>query len=358
MRAMILAAGYGERMRPLTLTLPKPALPVLGRPMILQILSRLARDGVTHAAMNLHHLPERVRALVGDGSAAGIESLEFSFEPEILGTGGGIRKAAGHLRGDGTILVRNADFLADIELREALASHRASGRLATLVLIPHRPGYSPVHVSGDGRVAAIGGEAPAEAVGSFLFTGCHLIEEEVLDRIPAEGPSDIVRHVYRDLIRERRVGYVLHSGFWWEFGAPRDYLEGCLRLLRTSQAVRAAVGGTDPVRRIEGAWVAVGPGVEIALGSATLRGGIGLGLATHVSDGAILEDTIVMQEAWIGPGVSLKRAVVAPGTEVPADFRVENAMLCPDPGEGVPLPEGTTRVAGLAVRPFDDRERR
>lgn len=350
MRAMILAAGYGERMRPLTHTVPKPTVPVLGRPMILQILSRLVRDGVTHAAMNLHHLPERVRAVVGDGSAVGIESIRFTFEPEILGTGGGIRNAAPHLRGDGTVLVRNADFLADIDVRSALASHRASGRLATLVLIPRRPGYTPVHVATDGRVVAIGGEERGEGSASYVFTGCHFLEEAVLDRIPTEGPSDIIRDVYLALMRDGALGYVLHPGFWWEFGSPGEYLAGSLRLLRSSQALRAAVGGTDPVRRIGSGRLAVGPGVELE--PATLRGGVALGLATHVSEGATLEDTIVMPEAWIGPRVSLTRAVVAPGTEIPADFRAEDALICPDPGEAIPLPDSAERVEGLVVRPL------
>jgi len=113
MKAMLLAAGLGKRMLPLTRVLPKPAIPVLGRPIAAQILRRLAGGGVTHAVVNLHHKSERLRSVLADGADLGLKGLHYSDEETILGTGGGIGNVASELRGDGDFLVHNADFLSD-----------------------------------------------------------------------------------------------------------------------------------------------------------------------------------------------------------------------------------------------------
>lgn len=356
MKAMVLAAGRGERMLPLTLTTPKPALTVLGRPLALQVLMSLAEAGVDRAVMNLHHLPDALQELLGDGTAAGLQALDYSHEETIQGTGGGLRLAAPLLRGDGTVVVRNSDFLADVDLDAALEAHRASGRPATLVLAPHRPGYSVVETGADGAVLSLAGvpkSDPGKVRGRFLFTGLHLIEEEVLDRIPRAGPSDIVRHVYRDLATRGGLHGFVHEGFWWEFGTPQEYLEGSLRLLALTPAARRRVAVTDTVHVMGSSRVAVGPGVDIHAAGLELRGGVALGFASLIAEGATLEDTVVMPEAWIGPGTTLRRVIVGPGTEIPAGFHLENAVVCHDPGPEVALPPRTDRHDGLVVRHFE-----
>ena len=162
MKAMFLAAGYGERMLPITRVVPKPLIPVLGRPLAPQILSRLAAEGIDEAVVNLHHLAKPVRDAFGDGSALGLRALHFSLEEErLLGTGGGLAHAAARFKGTGTILVRNSDFLADIALSKVIASHARSGCPATVVLVPHRAGYTPVAIDDRRRVVVgefVGGE--------------------------------------------------------------------------------------------------------------------------------------------------------------------------------------------------------
>ncbi len=352
---MVLAAGLGERMRPLTLHVPKPALPVLGRPMILQVLSSLAEQGITRTVVNLHHLPEAIRALVGDGSSCGLEVV-YSMEPSILGTGGGVRQAAPHLRGKGTLVVRNGDFLADVDLGAALRCHRASGKPATLVLARHRPPYTAVEVGDGGAILSFGGvppAAPGSVRGRYLFTGMHVIEESVLDRIPGGGPSDIVRHVYRDLASRGELNAYVHPGFWWEFGTPGEFLEGSLRLLRLDAPTRRAVAITDSVREIGACRVALGAGADLHAAGLDLRGGVALGYAALVAEGVSLEDTIVMPESWIGPGARLRRVLVGRGTEIPAGFAAEGAMVCPYSGGDEPLPDGIERSEGLLIRRFE-----
>jgi len=354
MKAMLLAAGVGRRLYPLTIDRPKPTIPVLGRPMAIQILQRLAAAGIEQAVVNLHHHPERLRALLGEGESA-LPDIAFSLEETILGTGGGLRHAAPRLRGgDGTIVVHNCDFLSDIDIAAAARAHRESGLPATLVLAPQRPGYSVIEVDRRGRILSLAGEPHAEPVrvaGRHLFTGCHFIQAELLDRIPP-GPSDIVRDLYRDLAREGRLGSYLHEGFWWEFGSPELYLEGSLKLLDLSASERVAVANHDPVQSIDGATVAVGAGVRIDA-EASLSGRVALGLASRVGRDCKIRDSIVMPETWIGPGCRLHRTVVAQGMELPAGFEAEQALICRDPDPRAPLLESTRRVNGLLVYSFD-----
>ena len=354
MKGMVLAAGLGERMLPLTLTVPKPALPVLGRPMILEILRLLALQGVTSVAVNLHHLPERLEQVLLEASSLGVEHLHLSPEEKILGTAGGLRHAARFLRGSGTILVRNADFLADVDVMRAAMAHRASGCVATLVLGPERPGYTVVEVDREGRVLSLGGRPaadPSRVAGRRFFAGLHFIEEEVLDLIPVRGASDIVRDVYRGLASEGRLGSFDHSGEWFDFGSPKDYLDGSLGLLGLSPDTRAAMLETDPVRSIGAATVALGPGADFHHG-VELRGRAAIGFAARVGEGSRIEDSLILEEAWVGPGCRLRRVIVGPGTELPAGFELEDAVVCGDVEPRVELPAHTERRDGLLVRPL------
>jgi mannose-1-phosphate guanylyltransferase len=356
MKAMFLAAGLGERLLPLTRVMPKPLLPVLGRPLASQILTKLAAEGIDEAVINLHHLPQRLRDALGDGEPLGLRALHYSLEErELLGTGGGLAHAARWLKGSGTILVRNSDFVADIPLAKALASHLRSGCPATLVLAPHRAGYTPVELDDRGRVVAFGGrEGKARAMaGRYLFTGYHLIEEPVLDAIPRGRPSDIVREVYMPLAAEGRLNAHVHDGFWWEFGEPLEYLEGSMRLIELAAERRHRLGDFDLVRPIGDALVAVGAGADLHAGGIELSGRIAIGLGVMVGEGAVVRDSVIMPEAWVGPDSTLHRCIVGPATEIPVGFEASHAIVVTDPDPEVPLPSGTLRVNGLLVRRFE-----
>ena len=309
-------------MRPLTRTVPKPALPVLGRPMILLILEQLRRLGIGRAVVNLHHLPQVLPDLVASAPPGRLPEVTWSWEAELLGTGGGIRNAARWLRGEGTILVRNADFLADLDLAAAVAAHRASGLPVTLVLAESRPGYSVLDVAADGHILSLAGIPPVEdrsrVAGRYLFTGIHLVEEEILDQIP-EGTTDIVRETYRPLAAKERLGSYVHRGLWREFGTPREYLDGTLALLAAPAAARAAVAGDAALLLAREGNVVVGPGAEVARDCR-------------------LEDTVVMDGARIGPGADLRRVLVGPGAFLPPGFRAADALVgAGDPPEVLPL---------------------
>ena len=356
MKAMVLAAGLGERMLPLTLTVPKPAIPVLGRPLILEILRRLARHGASSVAVNLHHLPARLRSTLAETPSVGVERLHVSPEERILGTAGGLRHAGRFLRGNGTILVRNSDFLDDVDLLQAAVAHRASGCPATLVLIPSRPGYSVVEVDADGRVLSLAGAPatdPKNVARRSLFTGLQFIEEEVLDLIPSHGASDIVRDVYRRLAAEGRLASYHHTGRWFDFGSPLDFLENSLGLLDLRPEVRDAILETDPIRNVGRATVALGPGADLHNG-VEIRGRSAIGLAALVGEGSVIEDSVILEEAWIGPGSRLRRVIVGPGTEIPAGLDIEGVMICGETDPASILPAHTERREGLLIRPLGE----
>ena len=349
MKAMLLAAGRGERLSPITRILPKPLLPVLGRPLAPWVLTQMSREGIDDAVINLHHLPQSLREALGDGSAFGLRSLRYSLEPrELLGTGGGIVHAASFLRGAGPIVVRNSDFLADIPLADVISFHEASGRAATLVLAPHREGYTRVRTGVGGTVRSFGGDGG----GDFLFTGCQVIDEELIDRLPVDRPSDIVRDLYVELAAEGQIGAYVHEGFWWEFGTPDQYLEGSRTLMELPTETRLEIGDFDPVRMIVGVPAAVGPGVVLHGDGIEVSGFVVAGLGVHVAEEVRLEETIVMPEAWIGPGCRLRRCIVGPGTEIPAGFSAAESLLASDLDRSGPAPAGCERIGGLLVRRF------
>src|SRR5262245_60686053 len=196
MKGMVLAAGLGERMWPLTEERAKPSLPLVNRPIISHVLEQLARNGVDDAVINLHYEPESIRGLIGDGRKVGVR-VHYSEEPVILGTAGGLKKAEPLLRdpGGGTLIMINSDSVSDCDLTAVLKKHRESGALATMVLLPQDPkaSYSTVEMDDRERIVRIAGRpdrASAPGMGRYTFAGIHLLEPEIFDHIPSQGKSE------------------------------------------------------------------------------------------------------------------------------------------------------------------------
>src|SRR5262245_10252299 len=252
MKAMVLAAGLGERMRPLTEGRAKPSLPLVNRPIIIQTLAYLKSHGVDEAVINLHYQPESIRGLVGDGSRIGLR-VHFSEEQAILGTAGGLKKAEAHFRDAGTFVLINSDFATECDLAAAVQTHGQWQAVATLILAPRRGGteYSPVGMDGEGRIISIAGSGREDEGEAFTFTGIHILEPSILESIPAGVRYEINREVYPVLMHNGALirGYV-HSGFWREMGTPRLYLEGALDVL--AQGLDSTL---VPLRKGEGVYI-------------------------------------------------------------------------------------------------------
>jgi len=237
---MVLAAGLGTRLRPLTETLPKPLLPVAGRPLLEWNLLLLKRHGITEVIINLHHLGEQIVRALGDGARLGLR-LAYSHEPTLQGTGGGIKQAAPFLK-DGPFLVLNGDTLSECDLTALIATHRASGAVATLAVRddPEAATWGPVTLDAQGRILQINGSPPLpeprSALPICMFAGIHVMEQSVLDAMPS-GPGSII-DVYGHLLRQGRTLHAYRmSGYWSDIGDPKRYAqaqwdvaEGRLRL--------------------------------------------------------------------------------------------------------------------------------
>lgn len=301
MRAMILAAGLGTRLRPLTDRTPKPALPVVDVPNIVRTIAHLARIGITEIVVNLHHRPEVIRALLGDGAALGV-SIEYSEErPEILGTGGGIRRARG-LLGERTFCVINGDALFAPDLEAAVAAHRSSGAIATMVVRrdPEAERLGAVGIDGDGRVRRlvdVGADRGGLAL--HMFTGVHVLEPEIFALLPESGC--IVRGAYMKLVRDGGpLGACVDPGAFVDLGTPRSYLD-------------ANVGLASGRIRLEG----YGPPAA----------GFHVGEGAIVGEGAaLLGGTVVERGARVGAGVTLERCLVRAGAV--ADEGAADTIFC------------------------------
>lgn len=227
MRAMVLAAGRGERLRPLTDRLPKPLIPLGGKPLIHYTLGFLKQCGVQEVVMNLHHLGDQIQDYVGDGSGWGLRIL-YSWEPQLLGTGGGIQKSAMHLAHD-TFVVINSDILVELDLRDVYRFHCEHRAAVTLVLRrdPEAERYGVIEVDRIHRVRRILGppQDPPSRRTRMMFTGVHILEPAVFSHMPCERSRFSIVDVYQGMLQagERILGYEM-KGFWTDLGTPERYI--------------------------------------------------------------------------------------------------------------------------------------
>lgn len=330
--AMVLCAGLGTRLRPLTDLLPKPAVPLCDVPLVAWTLALLRGAGVRHAVLNTHHLPEEMDAAArAAGRALGM-AVDVSHEPVIAGTGGALREARALLAGADPIVLVNGDVLFDLDLGAALAAHRGSGALATMVLLPMPDGarYATVEVDPAGAVRRIAGAfgPGGPSLTPWHFSGVHVLAAELLVHVPAEPfEADVNRHVYPPLMAGGRIRGQVARGYWNDLGTPsryleatRDVLEGRVPLGRFAGAepLSAAAQPFPGVRAGEGAGIA--PGARVAPPS-YLGPGARLEPGAEVGPGAVVGAGVVVPR-----GAAVVRAAVWPGTVLAAGERVEGVV--------------------------------
>ncbi len=313
---MVLCAGLGTRLRPLTERVAKPAVPVCGVPLVRYNLALLAGAGVTRAVVNVHHLPDAMAAAAsGAASALGLD-LAVSREPVIAGTGGALREARRHLAGADAILLVNGDVLFDVDLRAALAAHRASGALATMLLLPMPEGarYAAVEKDASGAVRRIAGAfgPGGEGLSPWHFSGVHVLSPALLDLVPAAPVElDVNRHVYPPLMAAGAVRGLVVSGYWNDLGTPGRYVKANADVLSGAVPLER-FPGADPFRALRelADRVFVAPNTR-------WEPGVRVTAPALVGDGARVE-----RDAELGPG-----AVVGAGCTVAAGARVRRAIL-------------------------------
>jgi NDP-sugar pyrophosphorylase family protein len=322
MKAMILAAGFGERLWPLTADRTKPALPVLGKPLVGYVAEYLAGFGITNVIVNLHHEPDSVRRALGDGNKFGVH-LEYVYEPEILGTSGALDNARSLLNDD-TFVVINGKLVTDLDLNTALRHHREQNALATLVLKPNaaRERFSIVETR-DGLVTRFAGMPSLTDLNSeppLMFTGIHIMEPRIFDYIPRSIFSDTVVDAYpKAMARGERIVAHVADGLWYELSTLQRYLQISLALLRSED--RDFYTGANP--QID-ANANVSQSVlwdeVIVDAGATVRRAV-LGDRVHIASGERIEDAVVVRADLIAgkkvPAKALKGQVIGDNFVVP-----------------------------------------
>ncbi len=218
MRAMILAAGLGTRLRPLTDTTPKALIEVAGRPLIEYALRFVRSQGIRRVVINLHHLGNQIRARLGDGEAYDVQ-ITYSVEERLLETGGGVKQAQAFLDG-GTFLVVNSDAILDLDLTAVVRAHRRNRAVATLVLRPdpEAADYGLLEIDAVGRLRRLRGKPEAVDAGplsSYMFTGCQILEPRIFDFMPEGQAFSLTRDTYVCLLRAGEPVYgFIHTGPW------------------------------------------------------------------------------------------------------------------------------------------------
>jgi NDP-sugar pyrophosphorylase family protein len=309
--ALVLTAGLGTRLRPLTYVRAKAAMPVNGETLARRIVRWLAAQGVTDLVLNLHHLPATVTASVGDGSDLGAR-VRYSWENPVLGSAGGPRHALPlvidanrepRIANRGTFFIVNGDTLTDAQMAPLLAHHQASGARVTMALIPNpRPDkYGGVVVSDVARVT--GFTRAGSGVPSFHFIGVQVAESSVFAALEDGVPSETVNALYPELIRRDpdSVGAFVCAASFRDIGTPADYLDTSLQLAENEGNCLVSTRGT------------------------------------HVDRDARVVRCAVWDDVTIGPGAELTECVVADGVTIPPGAAYRRVAVIRRPDSPEPL---------------------
>src|SRR5688572_10371949 len=300
MRAIILSAGYGTRLWPLTEDRTKRAIPILGKPLVGYVAEYIAAYGFDDIVVNLHHRPESVHAALGDGSKFGVK-LRYVEEPVILGTSGALDNTREFFQDD-TFLSINGKIITDIDLNAALETHRKTHALATLVLLENkrRERFSMVEVE-QGRITGFGGmpEVNVMAEGGsgptpLMFTGIQLLEPRIFDYIPRGVFSHSVTDVYPPAMASgETIAAHIASGTWRELSTLKRYLDISVEMLKE-----------------QGQRYVAGPDCNLA-------------------QSAVIDDTVLWDNVTVNDGAQIRRSVLADDVQIPNDAQIENCVVVP-----------------------------
>lgn len=300
MKAMILAAGFGTRMQPLTTNVPKPALTFMGKPLIVHTIEFLKKYGISEIVINLHYFPKYLENLLGDGKNLGVK-LSYSVEKDILGTGGGIKKVKDFLQDDDFVVI-NSDFLVDFDLSAAVREHKSNKTVATMILreSDNMHNYGVIDADGDNNIvkftSLFGSEENISRSGHF--TGIHIFSPEIFDYLDTcdKEMFCINRFLYPALYNDRKKikGFFM-QGSWEDIGTLAEYYDAHMQHLPNLEHV-------DPGFDIAGVEI-VGP-VYIGKNCTVEKGSV-------IGPNAVLENDIS-----VGKNCTVKNTILFPGSIV------------------------------------------
>jgi mannose-1-phosphate guanylyltransferase len=345
-RALVLAAGLGTRLRPLTEQLPKPLLPVRGVPILGHTLAQLADFGCEAAAVNLHYQGEPIRERFGDAHAG--MSLTWSEEPELLGTLGALHPLKEFFAPADLILLVNGDSLCHWPLRHLVRRHLAGDAPATL-LLASRPDPAEfgggVGVDRAGRIQSfrLGDPERGEVAGRHVFAGAHVISPGLLAQV-GPGRSDIVRDLYIPMLKAGEpIASLVFAGRWHDLGTPQRFLDATLDWARAE----------GPARLWRRSWISP----EASVGAGSRVKSVSIEAGARVGEGARVERSILMPGARIGKGSVVRESILGFGAAVPPGTWVERRIIMPQlAGQSPGLDDSV--VGGAVYTPFGSDRRK
>jgi mannose-1-phosphate guanylyltransferase len=324
-QALVLAGGEGTRLRPLTYTVAKPVLPLVGRPHIAYVIDWLARHGVDDVIVSCGHLAEGMRNAL-DELELGVR-IRFAEEPDARGTAGAIRFAEDML--SDRFFVLNGDVLCDLDLTAQVKQHESTGARATIALYPVEDptGYGLVHRHDDGEITEfLEKPEPDQIDTDEINAGAYLLERSVLDEIPPDRAVSIEREVFPRLIGNGLYG-IRQEGYWIDIGTPERFLEANWDILEGR--VETVQGKFDEPRM-------VGENCQLAEG-AELRVPYVIGRGSRIADGAVVERSVLLDRCTIEDGATVTDSILSAGVTVKAGTDLDGAVIGEgDVVEGIP----------------------
>jgi mannose-1-phosphate guanylyltransferase len=317
-QALVLAGGEGTRLRPLTYTVAKPVLPLVGRPHIAYVIDWLARHGVDDVIISCGHLAEGMRSVLGSLDLGA--HIRFAEEPDPRGTAGAIRFAEDMLTD--RFFVLNGDVLCDLDLTAQVELHERTGARATIALFPvdDPTGYGLVHRREDGEITEfLEKPEPDQVDTDEINAGAYLLERSVLEEIPPDRAVSIEREVFPKLIGNGLYGIRL-EGYWIDIGTPERFLQANWDILEGR--VETVLGKLDEPKM-------VGEGSEVAEG-AELRTPCVIGSGSRVRDGAVIERSVLLDSCTIEEGATVTNSILSAGVTVGSGTDLDGEVI----GEG------------------------
>lgn len=314
---MILAAGFGTRLKPLTNDLPKPLFPVLNRPILGHALNFLKSHGIKEIAVNLHHQPEKIINYFGDGKDFGV-NLYYSKEEKILGTAGGIKKLQSFLQ-DETFLVINSDVLADVDLNEVLIFHKEKKSKLTLVVRQdaHAEKYDSIQRVEEGRIVHFLGHSikNSKPTTQVMFTGIQIMEPDIFSRIPENEFCGTAEDVFPGMIQNELPVYgFLHKGYWIDMGTRETYIQAQMDALDGKVILKTSLS-RNPEGPLVVPPVHIGKDCEISQDAQVGPYAV-LGDGCRLRPGAVVENSVLWPGATIGNGVTVQNSIIGEGVAI------------------------------------------
>ncbi len=328
LKAMVLAAGVGSRLDPLTRFTPKPLVPLANRPVMEHILTLLKRHNIRDIVSNVHHLPEQVPAYFGDGSRLGMNVI-YKHEETLSGDAGGVRSCRKFLE-DGTFLVIMGDLITDADISYVVEQHKAKGAIATIALqkVPDVRHFGVAVTDSESFIRGFQEKpSPEEAISDLASTGIYVLEPEVFNHMPVTGQYGFGRQLFPSLVEKGLpVLGVQVFGYWSDIGTMENYRQSSFDALRGLIDIELPGQSTDQARLDAGADVAescvidglavVGKNSLIESG-VTLKGHVIIGDNCRIESGAVIEDTIIWSGVTVGRSSVLRDSIL--GSNVVVD---------------------------------------